>query len=47
MFSNPAFADCGTRPIYVLISYKDVDIRNRAISLAENELNQKTRKMLL
>jgi hypothetical protein len=37
--SAPAFADCGTRPIYRLISHKDEDVRNRAISLAEKSLN--------
>lgn len=40
--SNPTFAVCGTRPIYRLISHKDDDIRNRAISIAENRLKQET-----
>lgn len=40
--SNPTFAVCGTRPIYRLISHKDEDIRNRAISIAENRLKQET-----
>lgn len=40
--SNPAFADCATRPIYRLISEKDVDVRNKAILFAENALNEET-----
>ena len=40
--SNPAFADCATRPIYRLISEKDIEVRNKAISFAENALNEET-----
>jgi hypothetical protein len=40
--SNPAFADCATRPIYVLIKQNDVEVRNKAISLAQNALNAQT-----
>lgn len=40
--SNPAFADCGTRAIYRLISISDEDVRNHAISLAEKALNEET-----
>ena len=40
--SNGTFVDCKTRPIYILINHKDVEVRNRAISIAENTLNQET-----
>jgi hypothetical protein len=40
--SNPAFADCGTRPLYRLIGVRDESVRNRAISLAQNALNDAT-----
>jgi hypothetical protein len=36
--SNPAFAGCGTRPLYRLISVRDESVKNRAISLAQNAL---------
>lgn len=39
---KPAFADCATRPIFILISKKDALVKDRAISLAENTLNDKT-----
>ena len=40
--SNPAFADCATRPIYRLITEKDEEVRNKAISLAEKSLKEET-----
>jgi hypothetical protein len=40
--SNPAFADCATRPVYRLISEKDIEVRNRAISFAQNALMEET-----
>jgi hypothetical protein len=40
--AHAAFADCATRPVYRLISIQDVDVRNKAISFAENALNEET-----
>lgn len=40
--SNPIFVDCATQPLYLLITVKDEDIKNKAISLAEKALKQET-----
>jgi hypothetical protein len=40
--SNSAFAECGTRAISHLLRVRDDSVRNLAISLAENALNELT-----